>query len=242
MSATLFSRMRSGMRSVFLTAAVACLVAACSHVPLTTMVKLSRFDLLKTAPEGLRIAVKYPDSIQIPENGARMRLTVKDKSSGEVRLREDLAFVRVDARDEKVELASELQTGWRVEVYRLPENKVAAFKSFQAYLVSMSDADREKVEGSMDLSVDACLVAPTRPDRIVVSTFLKASEFGGFVPLLRDADLDALMAAEGLDGDRAPLGPCPGKKANGLQQQSQTLTTPSGAASSRKAAAISALV
>ncbi|ASP35531.1 hypothetical protein [Labrenzia sp. VG12] len=209
---------RSGSSAARLLAAavLAWCVAACSHVPLTTMVKLSRFDLLKTAPDGLRIAVKYPDSIRIPDGGAQMRLTVTEKSNGEVQLKEEFAFTRVDTAAEKAELAGALQSGWRVEVYRLPAGRIGAFKAFQSHLTDMSKGDREKVDGSMELSVDACLLSATRPDRILVSTFLKASELGGFVPLLKDADLRELMAAEDLDGDAAPLGPCPEAEKGGF--------------------------
>lgn len=205
-----------GAANLLVAAVLAWCVAACSHVPLTTMVKLSRFDLLKTAPDGLRIAVKYPDSIRIPDGGAQMRLIVTEKSSGEVQLKEEFAFTRVDTAAEKAELAGELQTGWRVEVYRLPAGRIAAFKAFQSHLTDMRKGDREKVDGSMEISVDACLLSETRPDRIVVSTFLKASELGGFVPLLKDANLQQLMAAEDMDGDAAPLGPCPEAEKGGF--------------------------
>ncbi|MCK7613354.1 hypothetical protein [Roseibium sediminicola] len=184
-------------------------LSACGHVPLATMVKLSDFDFLKTAPETLRIAVKYPDSIRIPEGAAQMRLTLQEKSSGKMLIKEELAFERVETPAEKVELSAELQTGWRLEIYRLPESRINTFKAFQSRLVAMDKAERDKVNGSMDISVDACLAAAKKPEKIVVSTYLKAPELGGYVPLLKNADLQTLMAAEGLEGDAVPLGPCP---------------------------------
>jgi len=184
-------------------------LAACGHVPLMSIVKLSDFDLLKTSPDALRVAVKYPDSIRIPEGGARMRLTLKEKAGGKMLISEELAFEEVAAAAEKAELSSELQTGWRVEIYRLPRDRIPMFKDFQSRLAAMSKAERDKVDGSMDISVNGCLTSARKPARIVVSTYLKAPELGGYIPLLRDADLAALMAAEGQDGDAAPLGPCP---------------------------------
>lgn len=178
-------------------AAVVFLVTACSHVPLTTMVKLSDFDVLKTAPETLRIAVKYPDSIRIPEDGARMRLTLQEKASGKMLLAESLAFERVDTPAEKAELAGELETGRRIEIYRLPPAKIPAFAGFQSRLAAMSEAERAAVNGSMDISVDGCLATAKKPASIVVSTYLKAPELGGYVPLLRNADLREMMADAG---------------------------------------------
>jgi len=183
-------------------------LCACGHVPLATMVKLSDFDVLETAPEALRLAVKYPDSIRIPQNGAQMRLTLQEKSNGKMLLEEELAFERVETGAEKAELTDELQTGWRIEIYRLPRSKIAAFKDFQTRLATMSKAERSKVDGSMDISVDGCLASRGKPDKIVVSTYLKAPELGGFIPLLRNADLEEMMASEGLEDGALQLERC----------------------------------
>lgn len=197
---------RAPMRSL-LAAGLLLFLAACGHVPLMTLVKLNNFDVLTTEPEHLRVAVKYPDSIRIPKDGARMRLTLREKAGGKVLMKEELAFDRVTSPAEKAELASELQTGRRIEIFRLPPRQVPVFKAFQTRLSSMSKSERDTVEGSLEISVDGCLAAPDGPGRIVVSTFLKAPELGGYVPLVRNADLEEMMAAEGLT-DEAPLKGC----------------------------------
>ncbi|WP_428642296.1 hypothetical protein [Roseibium sp.] len=183
------------------------LLPACSHVPLATMVKLADFDLLKTDPESLRIAVKYPDRIRIPDGGAKMMLAVRDKTTGKPLQQEDLAFQKLDSKAEKAELQSELQAGYRLEIYRLPEEKVPAFRAFQAEIASMSKAERDAIEGSMEIGVDGCLVSEEKPDRILVSTFLKADGLGGFVPLLRNVDLEEQMTEDGATGVEG-LGRC----------------------------------
>ncbi len=178
------------------------LLTACSHVPVATMVKLANFDLLKTNPAGLRVAVRYPASIRIPEGGARMMLTVKDKKTGKLVMEEKLAFVRVSSKAERAELSAELQEGRRIAIYRLPDDKIPAFKAFQTYLLTMDKAERDKIEGNMEVAVDGCLAFEHRPARILVSTYLKADELGGYIPLLRDVDLEEQMAdgKNGVDG------------------------------------------
>ena len=177
-------------------------LTACSHVPLATMVKLADFDLLKTNPATLRVAVRYPVSIRIPEGGARMMLTVKDKKTGKLVMEEKLAFVRVSSKAERAELSTELQEGRRFEIYRLPNDSIPAFKAFQSYLLTMDKSERDKIEGNMEVGVDGCLAFEHRPDRILVSTYLKADELGGYIPLLRDVDLAEQMAdsASGVGG------------------------------------------
>ncbi|MEP1188769.1 hypothetical protein [Roseibium sp.] len=197
---------RAHMRNL-LVAGLLLFLTACGHIPLTTLIKLNSFDVLTTAPEELRVAVKYPDNIRIPKDGARMRLTLKEKSGGKMLMKKELTFEKVTSPAEKAELASELQTGWRIGIFRLPRRQVPVFEAFQTHLVSMSKAERDTMEGSLDISVDGCLVSSGKPGRIVVSTYLKAPELGGYVPLVRNADLEEMMAAEGLT-DEAPLKDC----------------------------------
>ncbi|MHA7775124.1 hypothetical protein [Roseibium sp. M-1] len=183
--------------------ATALLLATCGHVPIASMVKLADFDLLKTDPAKLRVAVRYPVSIRIPEGGAKMMLTLKDKASGRLLLEERLVFVKVTSRAEKAELSAELQEGRRIEIYRLPEDRIPAFRAFQTRLSAMSKGEREKIEGSMEVSVDGCLAFSEKPSKILISTYLRADELGGFIPLLRDVDLKEQMKSAKGDGEEA---------------------------------------
>ncbi len=186
---------------------VSFLLAACSHVPIATMVKLRNFDLLKTDPGGLRIAVRYPDDIRIPEGGARMHLAVKAKSDGSMLLEERVEFEEIASRADKAELSAELKAGTRISIFRIPERNTPFFKGFQKYMRDKSEAERDALEGTMSISVSACLTSGTVPDKVLVSTFLKSSELGSFVPLLRDVDL-AEVISDGTGPEQPDLQPC----------------------------------
>jgi hypothetical protein len=183
------------------------LLSACSHVPVASLVKLANFDLLQTDPSNLRVAVRYPVSIRIPEGGARMELTLKEKASGKVLLEESIAFEKVTSKAEKAELSAELKEGRRVEIYKLPADSIPAFRAFQTRLTTMDKKEREKVEGRMEIGVNGCLAFSEKPSGILISTYLKAEEFGGYIPLLRDVDLEEQMAGAGSKGQRE-LRPC----------------------------------
>ncbi|QDG74737.1 hypothetical protein [Labrenzia sp. PHM005] len=196
----------SGSTRVFLFLVLGAFLSACGHVPLTTIAKLSQFDMLETNPDALRLAVKYPEGIQIPQGGATMALTLKRKQDGVVLMEEELAFEEVVSKAEKAELSQELQDGWRLEIYRLPEENLPFFRSFQKHMASMSKSEREKVEGTLNIGVSGCLLTAEKPSDIRVSTFLKAAELGGYVTLLRNFDLEEQMTELGGENglDRCP--------------------------------------
>lgn len=197
----------NAMRLLALVAVLGPLASACSHVPLTTLVKLRDFDLFRTDPDGIRVAVRYPDGIRIPKGGAGMHLTVKMKSDGAVVLEENVAFEELNSKSDKAELGDELQVGMRIGVYRLPAENVPFFKSFQEFMLSKSNAERETMEGSMSVSVKGCRVSEELPEKIPVSTYLKTVELGSYVTLLRDVDLKEVMA-EIPDPDNPGLASC----------------------------------
>ncbi|MBO9420176.1 MULTISPECIES: hypothetical protein [Stappiaceae] len=188
---------RPGIAKLVLVLMLGGLMSACGHVPLATIAKLSQFDMLETDPGALRLAVKYPDAIRIPEGGATIALTIKRKADGTVLMEEKLAFEETESKADKAELSQELQTGYRLEVYRIPEENVPFFRSFQKHMASMSKSDREKVEGNLSIGVTGCLLTDERPSEIRVSTFLKAAELGGFITLVRNFDLEEQMAEIG---------------------------------------------
>lgn len=197
-------------RPTILVAASLLLLAACGHVPLTTMVKLRNFDLLKTDPDGLRVAIIYPDSIKVPEGGARMMLSVRTKASDMVLLEEEVAFEELGPVADNAEFSTNLKPGMRVGIHRIPEKNTPFFKSFQKFMLDKSEAERDKLEGTMSVSVSGCQVAEVLPEKILVSTYLKTAELGSYVPLLRDVDLAELTAEAETQTDPG-LQPCAGE-------------------------------
>ncbi|WP_156958850.1 hypothetical protein [Labrenzia sp. DG1229] len=171
------------------------------------MVKLRDFDLLKTEPDGIRVAVRYPDSIKIPEGAAGMHLTVRTKTDGVLVLEEKVAFEELTSNAEKAELSAELKDGMRIGIYRIPPENIAFFRSFQEFMLSKSKAERDTMEGNMSVSVSGCRVSRQLPGKIPVSTYLKTSELGSYVPLTRDVDLVEVMA-DAPDADVPGLLPC----------------------------------
>lgn len=201
------SKTRMVLRILLLLPLLGLLAAACSHVPLATMVKLRDFDLLKTDPDGIRVAVRYPDSINIPEGAAGMHLTVRTKSDAVLVLEEKVAFEELISNAEKAELGAELKDGTRIGIYRIPPENIAFFRSFQEFMLSKSKAERETMEGNMSVSVSGCRVSRQMPGKIPVSTYLKTSELGSYVPLMREVDLVEVMA-DAPDVDTPGLLPC----------------------------------
>src|SRR5262245_10085186 len=53
------------------------LLAGCSHMPVTSMIKLARADLASSDPAQLRAAVKLPRALRLKPSGVALRIGVK---------------------------------------------------------------------------------------------------------------------------------------------------------------------
>lgn len=176
---------------------VALLLAACGHVPLTSMVKLRAFDLKTTDPEQLMVAVRHPDWIRIPQGGAVMIIKERSAPEGPVVQRDEIVFERIEGAREPAGLASERRNGTTLSVFAVAPGDADRVRSVQRRLGARRSQDASRASGSLSVSVKGCRVGPVPEGPVPVSTFLAAGEFDGFVPLLRDFDLKAAMREAG---------------------------------------------
>jgi hypothetical protein len=63
-------------------------MAGCSHMPVTSMVKLARVDFETSDPAQLRAAIKLPRTLRPQPNGVTLRLAVQvgTRAGGSTRL------------------------------------------------------------------------------------------------------------------------------------------------------------
>jgi hypothetical protein len=181
----------------------ALLLAACGHVPLASMVKLRAFDLKTTDPEQLMIAVRHPDWIRIPKGGAVMVIEERGRPQGPVVQRDEIVFERIEGANEPAGLAPERRSGTTLSVFAVSPDDAERVRSVQRRLGARRSQDASRASGSLSVSVKGCRVGPVPEGPVPVSTYLAASEFDGFVPLLRDFDLRAAMIEAGAPVENA---------------------------------------
>lgn len=162
-------------------------LASCSHMPVTSMVKLARVDFETSDPAQLRAAIKLPRTLRARPNGVALRIAVQVGRGPE------------EARDfmlreipEPAELTREAGAGSHIFAYRIDDADLARLAAFRAELIAKKSSGQK---GSISISVrpQACKVGELPDGPIYFSTYLRAAETKDYVTLARDVDLRSIV-------------------------------------------------
>ena len=162
-------------------------MAGCSHMPVTSMVKLARVDFETSDPVQLRAAIKLPRALRPRPNGVALRIAVQVGRAPE------------DARDftlreipEPAELTREAGAGSHIFAYRIDDSDLARLAAFRAELIAKKSSGQK---GSISLSVrpQACKAGELPDGPITFTTYLRTAETKDYVALTRDVDLRSIV-------------------------------------------------
>jgi hypothetical protein len=163
----------------------------CTHMPVTSMVRLARVDFANTDPGELRAAVKLPRAVLPRPQGVALRIGVKLASGHEEFA--DFQLREVSDPADVLALRRELDRDTHVFAYRLEPAEVARLAAFRAALTQKQAASRGK-GGALTIAVrpDACRTADLGGRPVYLTTYLRTAETNGYVPLRRDVDVRTL--------------------------------------------------
>jgi hypothetical protein len=162
-------------------------MAGCSHMPVTSMVKLARVDFETSDPVQLRAAIKLPRALRPRPNGVALRIAVQVGRAPE------------DARDftlreipEPAELTREASAGSHIFAYRIDDSDLARLAAFRAELIAKKSSGQK---GSISISVrpQACKAGELPDGPITFTTYLRTAETKDYVALTRDVDLRSIV-------------------------------------------------
>lgn len=162
-------------------------MAGCSHMPVTSMVKLARIDFETTDPAQLRAAIKLPRTLRPQPNGVLLRIAVQVGRAPE------------EARDfllrelpEPAELVREASGGSHIFAYRIDDSDLVRLRAFRSDLIAKKSSGQK---GSISISVrpQACKVSELAEGPVFFTTYLRTAETRDYVPLARDVDLRAMV-------------------------------------------------
>jgi len=162
-------------------------MAGCSHMPVTSMVKLARVDFETSDPVQLRAAIKLPRALRPRPNGVALRIAVQVGRAPE------------DARDftlreipEPAELTREAGVGSHIFAYRIDDSDLARLAAFRAELIAKKSSGQN---GSISISVrpQACKAGELPDGPITFTTYLRTAETKDYVALTRDVDLRSIV-------------------------------------------------
>ncbi len=169
-------------RSMLLTLLVLLGLCACSHVPVTSLLKLSQIDLSTTDPAQLRVAVKLPQALRPLPRSMVLRVTARRKEGPD--LVEGFALREVSALAEGPPLQAEAEPGTRIAVYGIDPAELPHVAAFRA----QASAQGAK-GGGLALEPQACRTGALPSGPLLISTYLRTVETGGYIPLTSGIDL-----------------------------------------------------
>ena len=161
--------------------------AGCSHMPVTSMVKLARVDFETSDPVQLREAIKWPRALRPRPNGVALRIAVQVGRAPE------------EARDfilreipEPAELTREASADNHIFAYRIDDADLARLAAFRAELIAKKSSGQK---GSISISVrpQACKAGELPDGPITFTTYLRTAETKDYVALTRDVDLRSIV-------------------------------------------------
>ncbi|MEZ5842154.1 MAG: hypothetical protein R3D27_00285 [Hyphomicrobiaceae bacterium] len=172
-------------------------LAACGHVPLTSLYELSRFDPLTVDPAVIRAAVRLPEELRPRPDGVTMDIAFEAPGR---RLAERFVLARVGDGAAEPSLRGEVVRGTAVHVFRLAPSDVDRLMALRREISALKAGSGGK--GSMSVGAAACRTSARVPKRLLITTWLKFERAGRFVPVVRDLDLTA--AAQGAKTEATP--------------------------------------
>jgi hypothetical protein len=174
-------------------------LTGCGHMPVASMVRLSRVDLQTTDPARLRVGVKVPEAVTVQAEGTVLRIAVR-LADGSEQAR-DFSLREVTDGSELRSLAGEASASARIFAFALSESDIGQLRLFRAALIARQKGGSG---GAITIAVrpQACRTGALPAGAVLFTTYLRTAETGDYVPLARDLDLRAIGG-----GDIAALMP-----------------------------------
>jgi hypothetical protein len=162
-------------------------LSGCGHVPVASMLQLSRVDFATTDPALLRAAVTLPWQLRPRGEGMRMRVVVKIGNGPE----EAQDFALREVSDAADQLRDEIAPGTALFAYRIDPADLPRLQALRTELLAKK---KRGMKGSLSISIrpETCRVEPLPQGPVRFSTYLRTGETANYVPLARDMDLRSL--------------------------------------------------
>ena len=160
-----------------------------SHVPLSTMSRLSSLKLAEIDPAELRVAARLPDALEPRSHGVKVRIDVAGMKHGKDSAAELILEPAVEP-SELSPLSAQRRAGHRIWAYRLSHSDVDRLKALIAAASGASGV-------SIAAGVEACYRKPYGSAALPTTIFLKTNATGFFV-LTEDLDLRSIVSEQDL--------------------------------------------
>ncbi|MEO0680310.1 MAG: hypothetical protein AAF192_07830 [Pseudomonadota bacterium] len=182
-------------------------LAACTTVPVSTLWRLSQVDILTVDAAGLRVAVKAPEALALPRDGAVMTVGARRPDGREIQER----FVLAPAPQAEADpdLADHASAGFALRAYRVAPEDLERLDAARADIRAWKAEAGDAVQGSLSIAARACPRGPAPLDGpLPVSTFLRFDAQERWFKLSGPDDIADHIDAAGLTAEPGAPG-CP---------------------------------
>lgn len=159
-----------------------------SHVPLSTMSRLSAMKLADIDPVQLRVAARMPYHIEPRRDGVKVHLTMAGPGPA-AGTTEQLILEAANEPQDLAGLSGHRRQGSRLWIFRLSEADVARLR--RTIALSAGGSGERRI--SIAAGVDACRRAPLGSAALPTTTFLRTNASGFFI-LTEDLDLRGVVS------------------------------------------------
>ncbi|MEM1315946.1 MAG: hypothetical protein AAGI51_15420 [Pseudomonadota bacterium] len=184
-------------------AALLCLVLGCTTLSVTGLMQVARLDVMTADAEALRVAVKAPDALNLPPDGAVMTFGARHPDGRSLEER----FVLAPALDDRGDdgLAGERAPGFILLAYRVAPEDLPRLEKARAEIAAWKAQAGDDVQGSLAIRAMPCRTGPAPEGPLPVTTFLRIDPEAPYFRLTGPTDLAAMLDEAG-----APLREAPG--------------------------------
>jgi hypothetical protein len=164
-------------------------LAACSHVPVSTMWALRNFDAASLDPATLRAAVRLPETFE-PQKGG-VTLKIGWWRDGEEKAKHEMTFTlqETTAAEDVAPLAGERKAGTRIYAFRINPADYAVVRARQKEFREEKARDPGKTHGSFGVGADACRRGDFPAGPLLTTTYLRTEPAGPYLTVLKNLDM-----------------------------------------------------
>lgn len=153
-----------------------------SHVPISTMSRLSSMTLADIDPEKFRVGARLPATLEPRPQGVKVKIDLKD-GLGRART-ENFVLDAVHGPSEQTPLAAYQRAGAQISIFRLS----SADQSRLVHLMTEANGSAAATSVTISAGVDACHRLPLESSPLPTTTFLQTNS-SGYIVLVEDLDL-----------------------------------------------------
>jgi hypothetical protein len=171
--------------------AVLALLAGCGRIPLASLWQLRQFSFERFEPDALRLALHLPAAYSMARDALRIEARVQ--RDGEPARSEH--FVLRESADpaEGAGLPPVSAAGGRWVVLRLDAGEAERVRAFRRLLTAVKAQPGQRGSLALNASPQLCRTGVAAAGEPQLSGALRWSHDKGYVPLLRDVELDELL-------------------------------------------------